>query len=75
MPVAQHRILHMGYEDIINDNIMLSSEWSAHSKTYNSDENARVSENRFKIDVEVQMNPNSVKKIHLSILHMVYISI
>ena len=42
MPVAQqlsHRILHMlGYEDIIGDNIMLSSEWSTHSKTYNRDE-------------------------------------
>lgn len=65
MPVAQqlsHRILHMlGYEDIIGDNIMLSSEWSTHSKTYNRDENARVSENKFKADVEVQMNPNSQK--------------
>ena len=65
MPVAQqlsHRILHMlGYEDVIGDNIYLSSEWSAHSKTYNSNDTARVAENRFKIDVDVQLNPNSQK--------------
>lgn len=65
MPVAQqlsHRILHMlGYEDVIGDNIYLSSDWSTHSRTYNQDDNARLSENRLKIEVDVQMNPNSQK--------------
>ena len=65
MPVAQqlsHRILHMlGYEDVVGDNIYISSDWSAHSKTYNHDDNPRVAENRFKIEVDVQMNPNSQK--------------
>ena len=65
MPVAQqlsHRILNMlGYGDIIGDNIYLSSEWSTHSRTSNKDDNPRVAENRFKIEVDVQLNPNSQK--------------
>lgn len=65
MPVAQqlsHRILHMlGYEDIVGDNIYLSSEWSSHSKTSNIEDNARISENRFKADIELQLNPTSQK--------------
>ena len=65
MPVAQqlsHRILHMlGYEDVIGDNIYLSSEWSSHSKTSNIEDNARIAENRFKADIELQLNPTSQK--------------
>ena len=65
MPVAQqlsHRILHMlGYEDVVGDNIYLSSEWSSHSKTSNIEDNARVAENRFKADIELQLNPTSQK--------------
>ncbi len=65
MPVCQqlsHRILDiLGYADVVGDNIYINTEWSAHSKTSNTNDVPNVNKNRLSIEAEVQMNPNQQK--------------
>lgn len=65
MPVCKqigHRILTMlGFADIIGDNIYIKSEWSAHSHTSDKNDSARVAQDRFTIEPEIQMNPSQQK--------------
>ena len=57
-----HRILYaLGYHDIIGDRILINTDWSTHSLTSDIDKNARLGQEMFKVDAQLQLNPTSPK--------------
>lgn len=57
-----HRILaQFGYTDVIGDNIYINTDWSTHSETSTIEKNAILSQQAFRVDANIQLNPTSQK--------------
>lgn len=56
------RILsYLSYEDVIGDNIYINTDWSSSSTQFDKNHNAKIDQNVFKVEVNLQMNPSSQK--------------
>lgn len=65
MPVTRqvaHRLLSsLGYSQVIGDQIYINADWTAHSITSNSNDNANTRQNRLSIEANLQLNPTAQK--------------
>lgn len=57
-----HRILAtLNYDEIIGDRIYIQTDWMTHSETADTNANPELSQEGFRVEANIQMNPTSQK--------------
>lgn len=59
--VSKRVLKSLSLSEIIGDRIYINTEWSTHSNTSDKTHNARLGEESFRVEANVQLNPSSQK--------------